>query len=302
MNNFEAHRSISVGVKSPIKMAIKKLFVTFTFGLLLIVCDIDGIAGYGKYYARVKDKSQRTSFAGTLISANFLVTAAVNVVHTSLYNPTSLVVFAGVTSNTRKAALQFRNATGVYVSSPDLYSDHEKKRDFAGIFVDPPFIINAFVQVIAAPCSYNPHLTGVITSIVRDDINPFTDVEEVQLKVVSDGKCKRYYRGTAKTTKCAQELYGFDNAFKKADIGAPVVQGGILIGLVTDVAYENDLKYQYCPILLTSFEKICKALSGPPESGPRSRHYSENILFLRIKSQMLEKYLKPILSQAVSAT
>lgn len=281
-----------------IKMTIER-FITFAFGLLLILCHFEEIAGYGEYYVRVKDKSQGRSFAGALISAHIIATAAVNVVNTSRYNPKSLVVYAGVTSNNQKAALQFRRATDVYVSYPESYSASKREFDYAGILVDPPFAINAFVQVIAPHCSYNRPLTGDITSVVVDDINPHRDEEKVTLKVLSDSKCGRYYHGTGKTTKCARELNGCGNAFKKTDIGAPVVQNNILIGLVIAVPYENDPKYHDRPILLTSFQKICRILSGP--GGIPSRSYAENILFLRIKSQESEKYLRPLISQTVSA-
>lgn len=237
-------------------MAIQKWFVPLA--LVLALCYFEEIAGYGEYYVRVKDKSQRRSFAGSILSPTLILVAARSVANTSLYNPTSLLVCAGVTSDKPEETLQIRRATDVFIFYPELYSEYNHEYDFAGIITDRPFDLNDYVRIIPFSCSYTQDPAVYVTSIVLDNIYPDRYAEEVRGMISSDAaECLAYYGGTLKTASCGFPSKGFDNFDTEKDIGTAVVQNGFLVGIIIIVPYENDRKYQKRPLLGTDFSKVC---------------------------------------------
>lgn len=243
-------------------MAIQSLFVPLALVLLLNICYFEGIAGYGEYYVTVKDECQGYSFAGTILAHNLILVAASSVANSSLYNPTSLLVSAGVTSDNPKQTVQIRRSSRVYISFPELYNQYNHEFDFAKIIVDPPFTLNDYVKTLPFTCNFNPAPTGDTTSIVRDKTIPDKYAEEVKIIQAPDAACLALYGGTNKTASCGVELDGFSNAFKKSDIGTPNVVGGFLVAIIINVPDKNDPNPKKNPIMGTDFSKVCPMLSA----------------------------------------
>ncbi|KAK5641108.1 hypothetical protein RI129_009655 [Pyrocoelia pectoralis] len=168
---------------------------------------------------------------GTLISSNYVLTAANCVVGSS-----NITVVMGVYNVEVKDEPTRRTYTGVSYTASPLYNGNKGRDDIAVIRLNRPSEINEYIQLAKLP-RYSDKYTSLIGKVARvsgwGNVDSNSDLEHSILRYANitirdHSECQPQFQQTSIGQLCSTHT---DKLFEVSDIGAPLVLGKVQIGI-----------------------------------------------------------------------